>query len=181
MIIGLSGYAQTGKDTVATYLIHEYGYHRVAFADTIREALYNLNPTILLDGKYRPLATAVNILGWEGLKANSNDARVLLQRMGTEVGRNMFDKDFWVNQAFTRNKIKPGDKVVFTDVRYPNEFESIKTNNGVVWRIERMNVKAVNSHTSENALNDAKFDGLLINNSTKEDLQNAIDNLLKQV
>ena len=42
VIIGLSGYAQSGKDTVANILVQHYGYKRVAFADKIRECLFAL-------------------------------------------------------------------------------------------------------------------------------------------
>mgnify|MGYP006283771541 FL=1 len=43
MIIGLTGYAQSGKDTVASLLVEHYGYERVAFADKIRSFLYEMN------------------------------------------------------------------------------------------------------------------------------------------
>jgi 50S ribosomal subunit-associated GTPase HflX len=46
MIIGLSGYAQVGKDTVANILVQHHGYKRVAFADKIRECLFALDPII---------------------------------------------------------------------------------------------------------------------------------------
>jgi hypothetical protein len=49
MIIGLSGYARSGKDTVAELLVLNYGFKRMAFADGIRESLIALNP-ILHDG-----------------------------------------------------------------------------------------------------------------------------------
>ena len=39
MIIGLTGYAQAGKDSVANSLVQNYGYTRVAFADKIKELL----------------------------------------------------------------------------------------------------------------------------------------------
>ena len=39
MIIGLSGYAQSGKDEVAKVLVEDYGYKRVAFADKIKAPL----------------------------------------------------------------------------------------------------------------------------------------------
>ena len=50
MIIGLSGYAQVGKDTVAQILVEEYGYSRIGFADIIRNACYRLNPIVTLEG-----------------------------------------------------------------------------------------------------------------------------------
>ena len=92
MIIGLSGYAQSGKDTVAELLCLNYGYQRMAFADPMREALYRLNPSIVLnDTDYydKPLQTLVDEQGWDAVKQNP-DVRALLQRMGTEVGRQMF-------------------------------------------------------------------------------------------
>lgn len=38
MIIALSGWAGSGKDTVADYLINKYSYTRVSFADTLKDA-----------------------------------------------------------------------------------------------------------------------------------------------
>ena len=39
-VIGLTGYAQSGKDTVASILVEKYGYRRIAFADKIRDFLF---------------------------------------------------------------------------------------------------------------------------------------------
>ena len=44
MIIGLSGYAQSGKDSTAELLCLNYDYERRAFADPIRHAMMRLNP-----------------------------------------------------------------------------------------------------------------------------------------
>jgi hypothetical protein len=49
VIIGLCGYAQSGKDTLAAYLTENWWFDRRAFADPIRDVLYNLNPLILAD------------------------------------------------------------------------------------------------------------------------------------
>jgi dephospho-CoA kinase len=46
MIIGLSGYARSGKDTVAELLCLNYGFRRISFADPMREAILILNPKI---------------------------------------------------------------------------------------------------------------------------------------
>jgi dephospho-CoA kinase len=45
-VIGLTGYAQTGKDTVGEILVRDHGFKRVAFADAVRECVYALNPLI---------------------------------------------------------------------------------------------------------------------------------------
>lgn len=177
MIIGLSGYAQTGKDTIADYLVKNYGFTRVAFADPIREAIYRLNPKIAIaDMRDVPLATAVDGLGWESVKVDSSDARWLLQRMGTEVGREMFGENFWVDQAM--KKASQYDKVVITDVRYPNELEAIKKASGQIWRVIKNDIGAVNRHASETALDDYDFEYIIFNNDTKESLYESVDNFM---
>jgi dephospho-CoA kinase len=179
MIIGLSGYAQTGKDTVAEHLTGKYGYRRVAFADPIRQALYRLDPIISL-GEFAGvhLSQAVDGLGWEEVKRQSAETRRLLQVLGTEVGREMFGQDFWVNQGM-RNAGK-FDKVVLTDVRYPNELRAIKAREGIVIRIVKPGTGAVNGHNSETALDNFSFDATIVNDGSKEDLYKKIDKVIKE-
>lgn len=181
MIIGLSGYAQTGKDTVAEHLISKYNYKRVAFADPIREALYRLDPILTdfpgLSGV--SLAWIVDKGGWESLKQNSQEARRLLQRFGTEVGRDMFGPDFWVNQGMSN--VSKFDKKVFTDVRFPNEYRAIKAREGIILRIIKPGTGAVNPHASETALDNFSFDATIINDGSKQDLYNKIDKVIKEL
>lgn len=164
-ILGLSGYARSGKDTAANYFVENQGYVKISFADPIREALYELNPTVELDGKgFKPLKVAIDLLGetWESLKDHKNgDVRGLLQRLGTEVGREMFDQDLWVKQAI--NRIEDGAKVVVSDVRFENEAEAIKNLGGLVFRIERGGVGPTSSHKSETSLEDYSFDAVVTN------------------
>lgn len=162
MIIGLSGYAQSGKDTVAELLCLNYDYQRKAFADPMREALYRLNP-LIKEGI--TLRESVDEYGWEVTKRIGN-TRELLQRFGTEVGRDMFGQKFWVEQAFKHVKID--DRVVFADVRFPNEAQRIKEMGGQVWRIVRGD--AVNGHPSEHGLDKWMFDFYLYNDGTINEL-----------
>jgi cytidylate kinase len=69
MIIGLTGYAQSGKDTVAKILVENYGYTRVAFADKIREFLYETNPMYdSIAGEPVFVKAKVDRDGWEVAK-----------------------------------------------------------------------------------------------------------------
>lgn len=176
--IGLSGYARSGKDTVAAHLIGRHSYERVAFADSIREALYKLNPKVPINDVYGfiPLRPAVDMYGWEALKEDVPHVRNLLQRLGTEVGREMFGSEFWVDAAI--NKIPDGAKVVFTDVRFPNEAEAIRGLGGRIYRVTREGVAPTNGHISEVALDDYEFDGVIDNNSTIEILYEGLDKKL---
>jgi hypothetical protein len=175
--IGLSGWARSGKDTIADYLVEHHGFTRVAFADPMREALLALNPQIPYYGTTASLATMVRLSGWDELKKYSPETRELLQRMGTEVGRELFGKNFWVNQAI--KTAKKYDKVVFSDCRYFNEARAIKHLGGQVWRISRPGVRAANDHGSEHDLDNYNFDLHIDNKTTVENLQKIVDINLK--
>jgi dephospho-CoA kinase len=45
-LVGLTGYARSGKDTAAQVLIND-GFNRVAFADPMKNMLYALNPIVV--------------------------------------------------------------------------------------------------------------------------------------
>lgn len=180
MIIGLVGYARSGKDTVAEYLVSNEEFTRRAFADPMREALLRLDPRINV-GEMRgvPLTEAVKNIGWDALKEHSEDVRHLLQRMGTEVGREMFGQDVWVNKAM--ENIQPEDHIVFSDVRYQNEADAILRQGGRLWRITRPGVGPVNAHGSDSAMDSypaSSFDLTIVNDSTKEELFSALEETL---
>lgn len=166
----MSGYAQSGKDTSAKFLI-ELGYKRVAFADTLRDALYALNPVVELDWEQEDprfnamgerVQEVVDKYGWDNAKVGVPEIRALLQRLGTEVGRNLFGENFWVDQAFR----KVDGPTVFTDCRFPNEAEAIKAAGGEIWRIVRPGTSPVNAHPSETALDGWSFDRYIMNGGT---------------
>jgi hypothetical protein len=168
MIIGLTGYAQSGKDTVAKILVEQFGYERIAFADKIRDLLYELNPmisTVASEPMY--LKGRVDREGWDKAK-QSPEIRRLLQDLG--VGsRKVFGDNHWVVEAF-KNVDRSKDYVV-TDVRFENEAEFVRAFNGQIWRIKRVGIEAVNSHVSEHEMDSYKVDQIFANNGTLEDLE----------
>lgn len=177
MIIALSGWIGSGKNTVADYM---GGYKQLSFAGPLKEAVYKLNPIVThIDGKYTlPIATAVDNIGWEKVKTEYIETRQYLQRMGTEVGRNMFGQEFWVDQALKRIDCPC---VVFTDTRFPNEANAIRESySGLVIRVTRPEVGKISDHISETALDDYEFDEEIINDGTPAQLQLAVTNLLRR-
>lgn len=173
MIIGLSGYARSGKDTVAELLVLNYEFKRMAFADGIRDALTALNP-ILHDG--HRLNEIVQMYGWDIAKAK-DEVRRLLQVMGTEVGRKLIHEDVWVWRLF--NQIDTDERIVIPDVRFPNEARMIKERGGEVWRINRHNHSAVNDHISERAMDNYMFDRVVYNDGTLDDLSDEVFMLMR--
>lgn len=177
MIIGLTGYAQSGKDTVAKILVENYGYTRVAFADKIREFLYETNPMYdSFAGEPAFVKEKVDRDGWEVAK-QSPHIRRLLQNSGV-AARKIFGEDFWVNEVL--KTIDPADNIVITDVRFTNEAEAIKLISrftgaeSQVWRIKRIGVDAVNAHVSESQMDDYPVDQIFTNNASIEDLEHMI-------
>jgi hypothetical protein len=169
MIIGLTGYAQSGKDTVANILVNNYGYTRIAFADKIREFLYETNPMYdSIVGEPLFVKAKVDRDGWEESK-KSPHIRRLLQTSGV-AARKVFGENFWVQQAL--KDVHFEGNYVITDVRFTNEADIIKKyDNSQLWRVKRLGVEAVNSHVSEHELDGYPVDQIFINNTTVEDLE----------
>lgn len=178
-LIGLSGYARAGKDTVGEILVRDHGFTRVSFADKLREAALAIDPilwTWVPPGKERVavrLSTVIDIHGWEYCKENYPEVRRLLQALGTEAGRNILGENIWVTAAF--KGLDPDGKYVFTDVRFPNEYHAIGSWGGEVWRVSRPDTAPVNAHPSETALDDGfYFHRYVHNNSTIKSLEVAV-------
>ena len=176
MIIGLSGYAQSGKDTIANVLVNEYGFTRIAFADKIRELLYVMDPAIEIEdpqnGNYFVgLQNMVDVLGWDRAK-QSQYVRSLLQNLGLGA-RKVFGENHWIVEAL--KNIDREANYVITDVRFVNEADWVKdVFNGILWRVKRPGVEAVNNHVSESEMNGYKVDQILHNGGTIEDLESLV-------
>lgn len=176
MIIGLSGYGGSGKDTIADILVEKHGFVRFAFADAMREGLLAFNP--YLEGSRR-LSEVVNELGWDKAKRQRPEIRRLLQSFGTDFGRNILGEQTWVNilNRFLQDNYLLGYldyKVVVTDVRFPNEVDEIKGWGGRLWRVERSGVEPAQDHFSDKALDNHTFDLVIKNDMPLTELTDYI-------
>ncbi|WJN62761.1 deoxynucleoside monophosphate kinase [Streptomyces phage phiScoe15] len=175
LLIGLSGYAGSGKDEAAKVLVAG-GWRRDAFADRLREFLYALNPLIpghVGAGNLR-LANVVDAYGWDSAKRTFPEVRSLLQRCGTEAGRQVLGSDVWV-KALMSEFDAGSEALVVTDVRFPNEADAIRQAGGVLVRIERPGVGPNTApdgtvHSSDVALDGYDFDVVVQNDGDVTDL-----------
>jgi len=165
MIIGLMGYAQSGKDSVAKVLVERYGYTRLAFADNIRNMLFDINPLVKDNLRIKEVIVEY---GWEQSKSLFPEVRDLLQKLGVSA-RTHLDNLIWI--AAVMGQIQDGKNYVITDVRFENEATVIKSLGGDLWRIKRPGVNAVNNHVSESELDGYKVDKILSNGGTLEELE----------
>lgn len=176
-VLGLTGYARSGKDSIAAILKDVAGYERVALADPLREMALAIDPLVATTAHYslRPTTKRLSDLvarqGWETAKAFP-DVRRLLQRLGTEGGRAFFGQDCWVDlwAARARDVLADGGRVVCTDVRFPNEAEAVRELGGTIWRVQRLGVETLNDHSSESGIDAIEPDLAIMNDRTLDDL-----------
>lgn len=132
-LIGLTGYAQHGKNTAAEILREREGFELVAFADALRELALAADPWVEPDIRY---SEALEQLGYEKAKNTLPEFRRFLQDLGTGV-RNILGADIWVEVVKRRIADIPGP-VVLTDVRFPNEAKMVRDLGGELWGVLRL-------------------------------------------
>lgn len=190
-IIALSGFARAGKDEAAAVLVNEFGFVQVAFADKLRQMIYALNPIVEADIKHRGmlplpeytgpaymlLQEAIDTWGWDGYKESpfGSEIRRLLQRLGTEAGRQTLWDTIWIDAALTG--LPEDARVVVSDARFYNEFDAVRERGGYVWRIDRKGVGPQSDHPSETEAIDYPYFSLFLkNNSTLEAYKEMVRN-----
>lgn len=192
MIVGLAGYARSGKDEAAKALVGQ-GWERRAFADVLRNFVLAVNPIVDIQEYYprafsKPehrvirVSDVIEQFGWDGYKESpyGEEIRGLLQRMGTEGGRKLISDTIWIDATigdYTKSAMNFGkSKLVVTDVRFPNEFDAIVNSGGMMIRIYRPGVGAANDHISEHALDGYKdyYDKVIYNVGSINELHDKV-------
>ena len=180
MIISLSGWATSGKDTVADILVENRGFVKYAWADTLRLAAEALDPIVGVneDGSWIRYTDALTTYGYNEAKALFPEFRQVLQRIGTEVGRDLIGDNVWIDatiRRINRDRLLTS-RIIITDTRFPNEAEAVKSlsDDNLVVRVTRVHVGPQSDHPSEMALNEYEFDHEILNSGTIDDLKSKV-------
>ena len=173
-LIGLTGRARSGKDTVAGMLKTVVDFKSLAFAAALKDGLKTMLD-LTDEHVYGDLKEVV-------IEDFGKSPRQMLQTLGTEWGRQLVHDDIWL--TVTRRKIdrwrEEGFAVVMTDVRFENEAEMIRKMGGRVWHVVRPDAPKINAHASENGVSfDAATDITIYNNGTLDDLYDAVCDALE--
>ena len=133
MLIGLTGPAQSGKDTAAQHLRARHGFRQIAFADPLRAML--MAAFALTSADFEPGRKE------EVLPEVGKSPRQLMQSLGTEWGRQLVHPDVWVRLAedtILAECVTNGRSVVVSDVRMENEADMIRKRGGIVIHLHRI-------------------------------------------
>lgn len=179
-LIGLTGKAGAGKDTLASLILeHTTGTTR-AFADPLRRAAKEIFG--LTDEQMTDRVLKEQVVPYWGMSP-----RRILQLLGTESVRGVFGGETWVKNADLRLEALmrsesleelPVAVCIWADCRFAEEAQWIRDNGGIVIQILRPDVAAVEAHSSERNLPLQLVNNQVVNSGTLEDLNDLVQMLL---
>jgi len=177
-LIGITGAARSGKDTLADFLCSTLGLYRLMFAGPIKSLVCHLLHCTLPELERMDKEAPHMAFGGKTI-------REVLQTLGTDWGRDTIWRDIWVEKMAWEIRIMrrehhflsadgygtPHRGMVITDVRFTNEAALIRAEGGKLIHLMRQNAPAVREHRSEKGVNYHPDDIVLHNNGTIEDLK----------
>ncbi len=210
LVISLSGFKGSGKDTAALLMRSNMPFESLSFAAPLKEALAAMFgwPRDLLDGttpESRAWRETPDIY-WSDQFGHTITPRFVLQHFGTDVVRQHMLDNFWI-AAVQKQIENSNSNIIVTDARFPNELDMVRKLGGITVRIKRgeepwwyqpsvgLNrlprwlAKAVllfrpklrQVHISERAWIGYPFDFEIENNGSLADLEQKIELLLQKV
>lgn len=167
IIIGLSGKKRSGKNAVAKFIAMQTSMpcFEQSFADGLKAEV----------------AKACGV-SRTYLEENKDNFRLILQGWGTDFRRKLVDDLYWIKKMDKalqhQYAINPDSVALITDVRFLNEADYVRKCGGVVVRVNRPESASVDEHVSETELDDYKFDFVINNNSTLNNLASDVRMLI---
>ncbi len=181
ILIGLTGKAGAGKDTVADYLVAKHRYEKLSMAGPLKAGLAAM-------GLPEPSNRDDKELVIPGLGFSWRQAA---QRLGTEWGRGL-DEDLWLKLMERQLSRHPsnchyfvGERrwPVISDIRFNNEAEMLRSRGGVIIHIggRQADLGSNAAHASEaGVLLYPNVDEVIINDGTLDQLYAKIDAIMEQ-
>lgn len=173
-LIGITGKARSGKDTVAKHLWGEHEFTRIAMADPLKtaaRAIFGLSHEQVYDDSLKE-----EVMPYWGMSP-----RQLFQLLGTEAVKGTFGDDTWVRRwLLSYSTLSQTDHVVVPDVRFDIEAETIRNLGGIIIEVRRGPglVGSTGDHASERGLSTLP-DAVINNDGTLEELFGRVDAVVK--
>jgi hypothetical protein len=139
MLIGVVGFAGSGKGTIGDVLIRDHQFVRLSFADALKDAVSGIFgwDRAMLEGDTKESREWREQPDewWSKKFGYQVTPRLMLQKMGTEAGRDVFHDEIWIHTVAKR--LEKLEHVVIPDVRFGNEIEFIRNNGGFIVQVTR--------------------------------------------
>jgi hypothetical protein len=182
-LIAVTGYKNSGKNAVCDVLRDSFGFKVTGFADALKAQFLAIDPMIphYYPGRWERLSYLVAQHGWDDAKERFPEVRRLLQKGGTEGGRDIFGQDIWV-VTWMRNVdalLEAEYDVCVSDMRFINEASAVRDMHGEVWRIRRPGTEP-GEHRSESELDQIKADETIVNDGTLADLAMVVKQIMEE-
>lgn len=166
LLVGLTGYARSGKDTAAAYLAEIFQMDHRAFAENLKRIT-----AILAD---EPVANFHDdVLKEQLCPALGMTRRKAMQVVGTEMVRERFGPDIWHTNLLNSWRAQGCGPTVISDVRFDNEARAVRNAGGVIVRIVRpgagLGGEAAN-HVSEQGVSEHLVDFTIVNDGSHAEL-----------
>jgi len=185
-LIAVCGFKRSGKDTIADFLVRQYGYHKISIADPLKDAckvLFGFTHE-QINGQSKDIPSE----DWYNLTP-----RQILQFFGTEMMQFRLQelmpkcgRMFWIKRMCKEIDGRKLDKIVVPDVRFVHEYnELIK-----VYGVKNVEVIKVSReicgnsgdlHVSETEWQKIEANYFVSNNDTVNALFEKIDNIMKKI
>lgn len=199
-VIGLTGLAGSGKDTIADILRKQHNYIPVAFADPLRQEImdaFGVPIQVLTERMTKEAPTELLALSrcqdfdFEARMINYNKTplldmtaprspRQIMQWWGTEYRRQQ-DPHYWTKAMARRlaDLVHSGQRAAVTDVRFMNEARIVRDFDGDIWQVKRNTIAtAPLGHCSETSGQEFAPDQVIDNNGDLQLLQRQVLGLL---
>lgn len=188
LLIGLTGrtgsneIAGCGKDTVASIICRHLSIQSYGFADPIYDMV---KAGFGIDGKskeWQDRAKKSAPIDWLSVEKDIS-LRYLLETLGTEWGREMVCSDLWARIAEKRY-LESEAGLVIRDVRFQNEVDWLDRLGGILVHIIRpnhFNPEANPNHPSNIPLFVRKYDKVIMNDDSLDELKNRVFRFLEEV
>ena len=185
MLIGVVGLIGSGKDTVSKRLEQKHGFRRDSFAKSLKDAvsaMFNWDREMLEGNgddsrQWREQPDEF----WSKKFGKTVTPRWVLQHFGTEVMRQHMHDAIWIDSCLSRYDGRP---TVISDTRFQNELKTIKENKGQIILVKRgelptrEQMQDKGAHKSEWDWMGWRFDHVIDNDGSKEDLYKKVDDLV---
>ena len=185
MLIGVVGLIGSGKDTVSKRLEQRHGFRRDSFAKSLKDAvsaMFNWDREMLEGNgddsrQWREQPDEF----WSKKFGKTVTPRWVLQHFGTEVMRQHMHDAIWIDSCLSRYD---GEPTVISDTRFQNELKTIKEHGGEIILVKRgelptrEQMQERGAHKSEWDWMGWKFDHVIDNDGTKQELFEKVDDLI---